>query len=121
MKLTPAIRAALLRRNRRIHRPRRLCLRYGAVQRLGRRRRREVPAERLALLGGIWDGAHCTIPELIKMYSLTQTGFARILESRCAPCRTGGGGAAGMPAVCGRDGGGDSGCKRTITKTKPVE
>ena len=29
--------------------------------------------------------------------------------------------AAGMPAVCGRDGGGDSGCKRTITKTKPVE
>ena len=37
----------------------------------------EVPAERLALLGGIWDGAHCTIPELIKMYSLTQTGFAQ--------------------------------------------
>lgn len=37
----------------------------------------EVPAERLALLGGIWDGAHCTIPEVIKKYGLTQTGFAQ--------------------------------------------
>lgn len=26
----------------------------------------EILAERLALLGGIWDGAHCTIPDVIK-------------------------------------------------------
>lgn len=37
----------------------------------------EIPAERLALLGGIWDGAHCTIPELIEKYGLTQTSFAQ--------------------------------------------
>lgn len=37
----------------------------------------EIPAERLALLGGIWDGTHCTIPELIKQHGLTQTGFAQ--------------------------------------------
>ena len=37
----------------------------------------EVPMERLALLGGIWDGKHCTIPELIEKYRMTQTGFAQ--------------------------------------------
>jgi len=37
----------------------------------------EIPAERLALLGAIWDGAHCTISELIKKYGLTQTEFAQ--------------------------------------------
>lgn len=37
----------------------------------------DVPAERIALLGAIWDGAHCTIPELIRKYGMTQTGFAQ--------------------------------------------
>lgn len=37
----------------------------------------EIPAERLALLGAIWDGAHCTILDLIKKYRLTQTSFAQ--------------------------------------------
>ena len=69
----------------------------------------EVPAERLALLGGIWDGTHCTIPELIEKYGLPQTGYAQYFN------------VPRLPAVCDRDGGGDSGCKRTITKTKPVE
>ena len=77
----------------------------------------EVPMERLALLGGIWDGTHCTIPELIKMYGLTQTGFWNPAAHRAGLVRR----TAWMPAVCGRDGGRDSGCKRTITKTKPVE
>lgn len=45
----------------------------------------EIPEERLALLGGIWDGAHCTIPELLKKYSLTQTGFAQYFN---IPLRT---------------------------------
>ena len=45
----------------------------------------EVPAERLALLGGIWDGAHCTVPELIKKYGMTQTGFAQFFN---IPLRT---------------------------------
>ena len=37
----------------------------------------DVPTERLALLGALWDGAHCTIPELIEQYGLTQTSFAQ--------------------------------------------
>lgn len=37
----------------------------------------EIPAARLTLLGAFWDGAHCTIPELIEKYRLTQTGFAQ--------------------------------------------
>lgn len=37
----------------------------------------EVSAERIALLCGIWDGAHCAIPELIEQYGLTQTSFAQ--------------------------------------------
>ena len=81
----------------------------------------EVPAERLALLGGIWDGAHCTIPELIRD---VQPDADRICAVFWDPAAHRAGlvrRAAGMPAVCGRDGGGDSGCKRTITKTKPVE
>lgn len=45
----------------------------------------EVPAERLALLGGIWDGAHCTVPELIKKYGMTQTGFSQFFN---IPLRT---------------------------------
>lgn len=45
----------------------------------------EIPAERLALLGGIWDGAHRTIPELIKQYGMTQTGFAQYFN---IPLRT---------------------------------
>lgn len=44
-----------------------------------------VPAERLALLGAIWDGAHCTIPKLIQKYDLTQTGFAQFFD---IPLRT---------------------------------
>lgn len=45
----------------------------------------EVPAERLALLGGIWDGAHCTVPDLIKKYGMTQTGFSQFFN---IPLRT---------------------------------
>lgn len=45
----------------------------------------EVPAERLALLGAIWDGAHRTIPELIEKYGMTQTGFAQYFN---IPLRT---------------------------------
>lgn len=45
----------------------------------------EVPAERLALLGGIWDGAHCTVPELIKKYGMTQIGFSQFFN---IPLRT---------------------------------
>lgn len=37
----------------------------------------EIPSERLTLLGAIWDGAHCTIAELIEKYGLTQTSFAQ--------------------------------------------
>lgn len=37
----------------------------------------DVPAERITLLGALWDGAHCTIPELIDKYGLTQTSFAQ--------------------------------------------
>lgn len=44
-----------------------------------------IPAERLALLGAIWDGAHLTIPELIKKHTLTQTDFARYFN---IPLRT---------------------------------
>ena len=45
----------------------------------------ESPVERLALLGAIWDGAHCTIPELLKKHCLTQTGFAQYFN---IPLRT---------------------------------
>jgi len=45
----------------------------------------EIPAERLTLLGAIWDGAHCTIPELLKKHGLTQTGFAQYFN---IPLRT---------------------------------
>ena len=45
----------------------------------------EVQAERLALLGAIWDGTRCTIPELIKQHGLTQTGFAQYFN---IPLRT---------------------------------
>lgn len=42
----------------------------------------EIPAERLALLGGIWDGTHCTIPELIEKYGLTQFLLTPLREGR---------------------------------------
>lgn len=45
----------------------------------------DIPAERLALLGAIWDGTHCTIPKLIQKYDLTQTGFAQFFD---IPLRT---------------------------------
>lgn len=45
----------------------------------------EVPSDRLKLLGGIWDGAHLTIPELINQHGLTQTGFAQYFN---IPLRT---------------------------------
>lgn len=45
----------------------------------------DIPAERLTLLGAIWDGAHCTIPELIQKYGLTQTGFSQFFN---IPIRT---------------------------------
>ena len=45
----------------------------------------EIPAERLTLLGGVWDGTHCTIPELLKKYGLKQTSFAQYFN---IPLRT---------------------------------
>lgn len=45
----------------------------------------EIPADRLELLGAIWDGAHCTILDLIKKHGLTQTGFAQYFN---IPLRT---------------------------------
>lgn len=82
MKLTPAIRAALYAETG-AYTDRDAYVSDMALSSVwGDAEDAEVPAERLAaerlaLLGGIWDGAHCTIPELIKMYSLTQTGFAQ--------------------------------------------
>lgn len=37
----------------------------------------DIPAERLELLGRIWDDTHCTVRELISRYNLTQTAFAQ--------------------------------------------
>lgn len=45
----------------------------------------EISVDRLPLLGGIWDGAHCTIPELLEKYGLAQTGFAQYFR---IPLRT---------------------------------
>lgn len=45
----------------------------------------EIPVERLALLCAVWDGAHCTVPELIKKYGMTQTGFSQFFN---IPLRT---------------------------------
>ena len=45
----------------------------------------EIPAERLALLGRIWDCAHATIPGLIAKYGLTQIGFSQFFN---IPLRT---------------------------------
>ena len=36
----------------------------------------EVPAERLALLGGIWDGTHNTKTKIIEEDGLTESGFS---------------------------------------------
>ena len=45
----------------------------------------EIPAERLALLGGIWDGTHCTIPELLAPSGPPPPGFAQYFN---VPLRT---------------------------------
>lgn len=45
----------------------------------------DIPSERLALLGAIWDGTHHSIPYLINKYDLTQTGFAQFFD---IPLRT---------------------------------
>lgn len=36
-----------------------------------------LPAERVALLGNIYDDTHCTLPDLLARYHLTQVAFAR--------------------------------------------
>ena len=103
MKLTPAIRAALYAETG-AYTDRDAYVSDMALSSVwGDAEDAEVPAERLALLGGIWDRI-CAV-------------FWNPAAHRAGLVRR----AAGMPAVCGRDGGGDSGCKRTITKTKPVE
>lgn len=45
----------------------------------------EIPADRLALLGRIYDATHTTIRELIAAHHMTQTDFARFF---CIPLRT---------------------------------
>lgn len=37
----------------------------------------EIPADRIALLRRVWDDTHCTVRELIELYGLTQSAFAR--------------------------------------------
>ena len=77
MKLTPAIRAALYAETG-AYTDRDAYISDMALSSVwGDAEDEEIPAERLALLGGIWDGAHCTIPDVIKKYGLTQTGFAQ--------------------------------------------
>lgn len=43
----------------------------------GRSRNADIPKERIALLGRIWDATHCTVQELAQQYGLSQTDFAR--------------------------------------------
>ena len=77
MKLTPAIRAALYAETG-AYTDRDSYISDMALSSVwGDAEDEEILAERLALLGGIWDGAHCTIPDVIKKYGLTQTGFAQ--------------------------------------------
>ena len=73
----------------------------------------EVPAERIALLGGIWDANREIRTDADRLCAVFQRSAA--YRAALVPRRP------RLPAVCDRDGGGDSGCKRTITKTKPVE
>lgn len=66
MKLTPAIRAALYAETG-AYADRDAYVSDMALSSVwGDAEDEEIPAERLALLGGIWDGAHCTIPDVIK-------------------------------------------------------
>lgn len=44
-----------------------------------------LPAERIALLGNIYDDTHCTLPDLLARYHLTQTAFSRYFS---IPLRT---------------------------------
>ena len=44
-----------------------------------------LPAERIALLGDIYDDTHCTLPNLLSRYHLTQTAFSRYFS---IPLRT---------------------------------
>lgn len=37
----------------------------------------DIPAERLELLGRIYDAAHATVPSLLEQHRMTQTDFAR--------------------------------------------
>ena len=77
MKLTPFIRSALYAETG-AYTDRASYISDMALSRVwGDAEDEEILAERLALLGGIWDGAHCTIPDVIKKYGLTQTGFAQ--------------------------------------------
>ena len=119
MKLTPAIRAALYAETG-AYTDRDAYVSDMALSSVwGDAEDVEIPAERLALLGGIWDGMHDSRadqdvqPDADRICAV----FWNPAAHRAGLVRR----AAGMPAVCGRDGGGDSGCKRTITKTKPVE
>ena len=85
MKLTPAIRAALYAETG-AYADRDAYVSDLALSSIwGDAEDAEVPAERLALLGAIWDGAHCTIPELIKLHGLTQMDFAQYFN---IPLRT---------------------------------
>lgn len=85
MKLTPAIRAALYAETG-AYTDRDAYISDRALSSIwGDAEDAEVPAERLALLGAIWDGTRCTIPELIKQHGLTQTGFAQYFN---IPLRT---------------------------------
>lgn len=85
MKLTPAIRAALYAETG-AYADRDAYVSDMALSSVwGDAEDAEIPAERLALLGGIWDGKHCTIPELIKKYRMTQAGFAQYFD---VPLRT---------------------------------
>ena len=76
-----------------------------------------VPAERLALLG-FSAGGHLAAHYATAFDCAAVRAFFPASRNVNAVLL---GYPACMPAVCGRDGGGDSGCKRTITKTKPVE
>jgi hypothetical protein len=85
MKLTPAIRAALYAETG-AYTDRDAYISDLALSSIwGDAEDAEIPAERLALLCAVWDGAHCTAPELLKKYGLSQTGFAQYFN---VPLRT---------------------------------
>ena len=85
MKLTPAIRAAIYAETG-AYTDRDAYISDMALSSIwGDAEDAEIPADRLALLGGIWDGTHCTIADLLKKHGLTQTGFAQYFN---VPLRT---------------------------------